>query len=304
VNRVTLSQNAFSPFKASGDEEPAQISAALVHRGLDEFRLHAGRNAEVDPSLSDLWNTCHASLYGIWKTEPGSARRYIVAALNWRVLCGAAYLERMAISDLTVRPEGAGTVIIALAARVTEETLIELSTKNPDYRFETMADGQLVVIPLTGTESSLGEGELHFQVHRWNQEHRLGFVTPSSGGITLADGAIKGPDTTFISGRRMAEASPEPKKQRAFKQIAPDVVFELLSPSDELQYTVSKCEEYVATGSDVAVLLNPRNRSVTMYRRNDERQIAPDIAAVRIGDEMPGFLLSAQAVFDAGKDFV
>lgn len=209
----------------------------------------------------------------------------------------------METADLTVHPEEARTVIIALTARVTEETLIELGTKNPDYRFETMADGRLVVSPLTGTEASLGEGELYFQVERWNKQHRLGFVTPSSGGITLADGAIKGPDTTFISHRRMAAASPEPKQKRAFKQIAPDVVFELLSPSDELQYTVSKCEEYVATGSDIAVFLNPRNRSVTMYRRNERPKTAADIAAMRIGDEMPGFVLNAQAVFDAGEDF-
>jgi hypothetical protein len=37
---------------------------------------------------------------------------------------------------------------------------------------------------------------------------------------------------------------------------------------DRLPYTVAKCEEYVATGSDVAVLINPRDRSVTLYRKD------------------------------------
>jgi hypothetical protein len=47
------------------------------------------------------------------------------------------------------------------------------------------------------------------------------------------------------------------RKKRAFEQIAPDAVFELLSPTDRLPYTVAKCVGYVAMGSDVAVLINP-----------------------------------------------
>ncbi len=209
----------------------------------------------------------------------------------------------MVLADVSVFPEEAGPVIIALPKRVTEDTLIALGAKNPEYRFESTSDGRLVVSPLTGTEASLGEGELYFQVQTWNRQHRLGFVTPSSGGIALADGAIKGPDTTFISRRRMAAAPPNPKKKHAFTRIAPDVVFELLSPSDNLKYTVSKCEEYIATGTDVAVLLNPRDRSVTTYRPNEAPTTAPDISAVMIGKEMPEFVLDAKAVFDAGKDF-
>jgi Uma2 family endonuclease len=209
----------------------------------------------------------------------------------------------MAIVDPSTRPEEAEPVIIALTERVTEETLVTLGAKNPEYRFESTADGRLVVSPLTGTAASLGETELVRQIANWNAEHRLGFVTSSSGGVTLSDGAIKGPDAAFISHRRKATMPSGRKERRVFAQIAPDAVFELLSPSDQLRYTLSKCEEYVATGSDVAILLNPRDRSVTFYRPNRDPSRAPDTFAVMIGAEMPGFILDAEAVFDAGKDF-
>ena len=143
----------------------------------------------------------------------------------------------MAIVDLAVRAEEADPVIIALPEPITEETLIALGAKNPEYRFETTADGRLVVSPLIGTAASLGEGELVRQIANWNAEHRLGFVTSSNGGVTLADGAIKGPDATFISRRRKAAMPSTRKQQRAFTEIAPDAVFELLSPSDNLKYT-------------------------------------------------------------------
>jgi Uma2 family endonuclease len=205
----------------------------------------------------------------------------------------------MAIADPAVPLEETGPVILALPERVTEELLIALGRENPGYRFETTADGRLVVSPLTGTFASGGEAELILQIGIWNKKHRLGRVTPSSGGITLADGAIKGPDATFISKKRIAALSPK-RKKRAFEQIAPDAVFELLSPSDKSsKYTIAKCEEYIETGSGVAVLLNPSDRSVTLFRKGQEPAIVRDAGKVTIGDEMPGFTLDAQAVFEA-----
>jgi len=192
-------------------------------------------------------------------------------------------------------------VILAFPSPITEDVLLALGHDNPEYRFETTAEGYLVVTPLTGTFASGGEAELTYQLVAWNKRYKLGRVTPSTGGVTLADDATKGPDGTFISHARLASLSPS-RKQRAFEKIAPNAVFELLSPSDSLTHTVSKCEEYVATGSDVAVLLNPRNRSVTLYRRGQEPITAPDITAVVIGDEMPHFILKAQDVFDAGQE--
>ncbi len=191
-------------------------------------------------------------------------------------------------------------VILTLPERVTEEMLIAIARKNPQYRFETMSDGRLVVSPLTGTFASFGEAELVSQLVSWNKQRRLGRVASSTGGITLKDGAIKGPDAAFISERRITALSPN-RKKRAFEQIAPDVVFELLSPTDRLPYTVAKCEEYIETGTDVAILLNPRDRTVTLYRKACEPVVVLDSGPVTIGDEMPGFTLDVRAVFDASE---
>jgi Uma2 family endonuclease len=208
----------------------------------------------------------------------------------------------MAIVDsAAVSPDAPEPVIIALTERVTEETLIVLAGKNPEYRFETTADGRLVVSPLTGFFASGGEAELGRQIGNWNAEKRLGRVTSSSGGFTLADGAIKGPDAAFVSHVRIAALSPK-RRKRAFERIAPEAVFELLSPTDRLPYTIAKCEEYVATGSDVAVLINPRDRSVTLYRQGQDPLVFRDARSLPIGDEMPGFALDAAAIFEASEE--
>ena len=208
------------------------------------------------------------------------------------------YTANMATAKPVQGREEIRPVVLALQERVTEELLIAVARDNPEYRFETTADGRLVVSPLTGTFASFGEGELFAQIALWNKTHGLGRVLPSSGGITLADGAIKGPDAAFISEQRLAALSPS-RAHRAFEQVAPDAVFELLSPADSLNYTVVKCEEYIETGSDVAVLLDPRERAVTLYRKGALPVVIGDAVRVAIGSEMPGFTLDARAVFAA-----
>jgi len=189
-------------------------------------------------------------------------------------------------------------VAFRLHEPVTEAVLLALSRANPQYRFETTAAGELVVSPLTGTEFSFAEGELFAQVQAWNKQRRLGRVTPASGGITLSDGAIKGPDIAFISNERWATLG-EDDRNRAFVRVAPTVVFELLSPNDDPALR-EKIREYLRTGTPVAVLLDPRDRSVRIFRSlGAQPEILFNPTAAPICEEMPGFTLDAKAVFDA-----
>src|SRR5664279_3717212 len=106
----------------------------------------------------------------------------------------------MAIADsAAVRPEAPEPVIIALTERVTEETLIVLAGKNPEYRFETTADGRLVVSPGTSFFASGGEAQLTYQIVAWNEKHKLGFVSSTSGSLKIPNNAVKGPDCTFTA---------------------------------------------------------------------------------------------------------
>ncbi len=57
--------------------------------------------------------------------------------------------------------------------------------------------------------------------------------------------------------------------------------------------------EYIDTGSGVAVLLNPRERSVSPYRKAYDTVVIRDAGAVAIGPELPDFILDAPAVFEA-----
>ncbi|MGH7728446.1 MAG: Uma2 family endonuclease [Vulcanimicrobiaceae bacterium] len=183
---------------------------------------------------------------------------------------------------------------------LTEEFVIELSQANPLLQIETTAEGEIIIAPLTGSAASSGEASLVQQVANWNDRCRLGRVLSSSGGVTLFDGAIKSPDATWISHERWNAAS-ELDRRRAFRRLAPDAVFELLSPSDELERLVTKMGVYLRNGARVAVLLNPRNRRVRLYRPSREPEVSENPDDLPIS-EMPGFRLDARAIFAATQD--
>ncbi len=178
---------------------------------------------------------------------------------------------------------------------ITDETLLAISRANPGYRFERSAMGCLIVAP-SGFFASGGEGELFYQVATYAKATGLGRAFPSTAGFTLPDTSIFAPDTTYVTHERLASLSPE-ALSAAFVALVPDVVFELLSPSDAAIDAVRKIERYIANGVRVAVLIGPQ--TVQVWRPNSPPSTSSE-SDVTIGDEMPDFILDARAIRIAG----
>jgi Uma2 family endonuclease len=205
----------------------------------------------------------------------------------------------MATTQISTNPITIPPVIIDPTVPVTDELIAALGVRNPDYRFETTADRRLIITPGTGFFPSGGEAELVYQVVGWNHERGLGHVSSSSGYFTQFDNAVKGPDCTYTSWESIDAQIPAERPPKAYEQIAPDVTFELTSPTDDPDTLDSKCRNFIANGIKVALLLISRSRSVAIYRPGVEPSTAENIREVIVGPEMLGFILNAQAVFDA-----
>lgn len=196
-------------------------------------------------------------------------------------------------SSHTVAP-----IVIDLPVPVTDELIAELGYRNPQYRFESSADGRLIVTPGTGFFASGGEAELIRQVGNWSKQLGLGHVS-SSGYFRQLNAAVKGSDCTYTTWESIDAQIPIDGKPQAYEQLAPDVTFELMSPTDDLATLDMKCREFTANDVKVVLLLISRSQSVAMYRTNVEPMYAQDTRAVVVGPAMPGFILDAQAVFAA-----
>jgi len=139
--------------------------------------------------------------------------------------------------------------------QLTDETFEQLCRNNPDLRLERTAQGELIAMSPTGSESGRQNLGLSAQLWFWNQQTGFGVAFDSSTGFTLPNGAIRAPDAAWLKKERWETLSLE--QRRRFAPICPDFVIELRSPTDELETLKIKLQEYIDNGSELP-LLNQR----------------------------------------------
>jgi Uma2 family endonuclease len=85
---------------------------------------------------------------------------------------------------------------------------------------------------------------------------------------------VLAPDGAFIRKERVEAQG----KVKGYWPGAPDLAVEVISPSDSYSEVEEKAMEWINAGCRVVVILNPRNRTVTIFRS------LRDIALLTVGD--------------------
>ncbi|NJK68129.1 MAG: Uma2 family endonuclease [Microcoleus sp. CSU_2_2] len=179
---------------------------------------------------------------------------------------------------------------------VTGEQFEALALANPDLRLERTAQGELIVNPPTGGESSQRNFSITGQLARWCDDNEdLGSGFDSSGGFILPNGANRSPDASWVSRERLEALTP--KQRKGFVPLCPDFVVELRSASDSLSTLQTKMREYMENGARLGWLIDPQNRRVEIYRQQAEVEILINPAELSGEDILPGFVLNLRRVW-------
>jgi Uma2 family endonuclease len=104
-----------------------------------------------------------------------------------------------------------------------------------------------------------------------------GFITQSE------PDSVRGPDLSYWTKERL------PKIPVGYVEIAPDMLVEVLSPSNTSKQIRVKLQEYFARGVRLAWVIAPEDRNVTIYRTPDEGRVLHENATVTGEDVLPGF---------------
>lgn len=152
--------------------------------------------------------------------------------------------------------------------RLTPEQFEQVCQANPDAVLELAADGSLIAMTPTGSETSGRNSELTFQLTAFCKRHPQWRIFDSSGGFRLPDGSVLSPDAALLRDDRWRALSAEDR--RGFAPLCPDLVVELASPSDDGPRGVGalrrKMELYQANGARLGWLLLPHERAVEIWR--------------------------------------
>lgn len=159
----------------------------------------------------------------------------------------------------------------------------------PDLRAELTPAGKIVIMPPAGDETSSRNADLTADLVVWNRTAKLGKVFDSSAGFTFPDGAVRSPDTAWVELSRWNALPPE--QQGRFASLCPDFAAELLSPTDRLSTLQAKMRVYAQNGVRLGWLLNPRDKSVEVYRLDGSVEVLSSPVSLSGEDVLPGFTL-------------
>lgn len=190
-------------------------------------------------------------------------------------------------------------IFIPPTLRCTEEQFRELVKFNPDLRWELTAQGEVIVMAPTGSETGNYNFELNTDLGTWNRQQKMGKAFDSSAGFRLPNGAIRSPDLAWIAQERWEQLSPEQRRQ--FAPICPDFVLELVLPSDDLATVQAKMQEYLENGCRLGWLVNPETRSVTIYRPHVTPEIVTFDVVLSGEDVLPGFTVDLRHIFGSDE---
>ena len=180
------------------------------------------------------------------------------------------------------------------APGLSEAEFLALCAQFPDAMVEYTADGTVVLLPLSDPEASGRVMEAAAQLTNWAHAQGRGHVTGPDAGFLLPDGSRRSPDAAWFDDARWREAK---KSGELFPVFAPDFVIEVRLPDYRVSLLREKMEEYIENGIQLGWLIDPKERTVAIYRSCQAPQVLTNPSSVAGDGPVVGFVLDLGRIF-------
>lgn len=174
---------------------------------------------------------------------------------------------------------------------VTTEELLQM----PDdgYRYE-LVRGELVQMPLPGLRHGRLTSQLAGHIGNHVEAEDLGITLAVTGYLLNSDpDTVRAPDASFISQERLDEVG----ETDGYWPGAPDLVVEVISPSDRYTDVEAKVAEWLDAGARMVIVVNPRRRSVRVHQSPTEVGDLVEGDTIQGSDVVPGWSMPVSGLF-------
>jgi Uma2 family endonuclease len=179
--------------------------------------------------------------------------------------------------------------------KMNAEQFHEFCHLNPDLRIERTAQGEVIVMPPTFTDTGNRNFKIAVQLGIWSDQDGTGEGFDSSAGFTLPNGATRSPDAAWMKLDRWNGLTDQQKA--SFAAVCPDFVVELRSASDALKGLQEKMQEYIENGVSLGLLIDRKNLTVYCYRADGSVAVLNNPEMVDCSPELPGFILQMARIW-------
>lgn len=177
---------------------------------------------------------------------------------------------------------------------VTVEEYEHLPDPTDGTRLE-LQKGEVVAVSRPNWEHGEIAGNTYLALKLFLRKNPIGRVSVESGVITeRGPDTLRGPDVSFIRKERM----PLGERMNQYASVTPDLCVEVLSPSNTRAELNEKMAEYFSTGAKMVWVIDPDERSLTVYEQPDEGRVYKGRSTIAGGDVLPGFNVAVAELFD------
>jgi len=156
-------------------------------------------------------------------------------------------------------------------------------------RYE-LVNGELVRMAPSFGRHGLIAGRIAVSLGHHVTTHGLGSLLVADAGYILQrkPDTVRAPDVAFLrKGRPIGDA---------FISVPPDLAVEVVSSGDRSAEVEAKAQEYLRAGSQMVIVVDPRNSSATVYTPAGATALSID-GTLDGGDVVPGWRLPLRQLF-------
>jgi Uma2 family endonuclease len=174
-------------------------------------------------------------------------------------------------------------------------TADELWALPRDHMRHELIRGELHTMPPAGFEHGAVELNLTTPLDVYVRANQLGRVVGAETGFLLATNpdTVRAPDIGFVSQNRI----PVSGLTRRYWPGAPNLAVEVISPNDTYNEVDDKVEEWLNAGTELVWVVNPRRRTVTVYRAGANPVVLTANDVLDGGSVVPGFSIRVSEIF-------
>lgn len=168
-------------------------------------------------------------------------------------------------------------------------TAADLYAMGSDARFE-LIQGELVSVSPASFKTNLVLGNMYFAIRSFVQSREMGYVSVAEAGFLVETNpdTVVAPDVAYIARDRM----PKPIPDRGYLPVVPDLIVEVISPTDERHDIQTKKALFARIVVPLVWWIDPRREAASIHIPGQVIQTIDRTGQFDGGNVLPGFRMA------------
>ena len=181
---------------------------------------------------------------------------------------------------------------MATQTQITADELLRMPDDGKRYE---LIEGELIEMAPAGPRHGEIAATIVIVLGHYVRQNDLGTIFAAETGFLLRydPDTVRAPDAAFIAKDRL----PSEGVPIGYFDTIPDLVVEVVSPSDRAGQVQEKIEQWIEHGVKLVWVAYPECRSITVYRSLSEVQVLHEGDTLTGDPVLPGFSCSVAEIF-------